>query len=122
MQRPLGARHSDRFVDLRAMAGLDRVPAPPTLMDATSTIGGPVGRKVNTGFGGVTPIQARGSVGIPADLYGLHQEEILRQPGVTLGAGLIPHADFGIPPSEDLVGLRADLIKRLGAKLPRGVG
>jgi hypothetical protein len=68
-----------------AMAGLDRVPAPPTI-------------------------------------FGLRQEEILRQPPVTLGAGLIPLADFGIPPLKDLAGLRADLIKRLvGEKLPREV-
>jgi hypothetical protein len=40
------------------MAGLDRVPSPPTIatMDMTATIGGTVGRTVAGGFGGVTPI------------------------------------------------------------------
>jgi hypothetical protein len=85
------------------MAGLDRVAPPPTLIDATSTIGGSVGRKLLGGFGGVTPIQAHGA-GIPADLYGLHQEEILRQPPVTLGAGLVPRADYGLRTPEDLAG------------------
>ena len=61
------------------------------LMAMTATIGGSVGRTLRGGFGGVTPILAHGA-GIPADLYGLHQEEILKQPEVTLGAGLIPHA------------------------------
>jgi hypothetical protein len=67
-----------------------------------------VGRKVLTGFGGTAPILAHGA-GIPADLYGLHQEEILRQQNVTLGAGLIPRADYGVRTPADLVGLRADL-------------
>ena len=57
--------------------------------------------------------------------YGLRtptEEEILRQPVVTLGEGLIPRADYGIRTPADLVGLRADLLKRLGAKPPRGSG
>ena len=106
------------------MAGLDRVPA----MDVASTIAGGSGpnarvgvkRSLLGGFGGTTPIQAHGDQ-IPADLYGLHQEELLKQPAVTLGAGLIPRADFGLRTPADLVGLRSDLIKRLGSKLPRGV-
>jgi hypothetical protein len=61
-------------------------------VDQTSTIGGPVGRSVTGGFGGVTPIQAH-SARIPADLYGLHQEELARQPVPTLNAGAIPRAD-----------------------------
>ncbi len=84
------------------MAGLDRLPAaPPTIVDAarerlaamdqTSIIGGPVGRTVAGGFGGSTPIIARGGKVPPADLYGLHQEEILRQPvvGGSLSRALI---------------------------------
>ncbi len=102
------------------MAGIDRLPPPPTILDMTSTIGGPVGRTVAGGFGGTAPILAHGA-GIPADLYGLHQEEILRQPVPILGAGLIPRADYGVRTPADLAGLRADLIKRLNAKLPRGV-
>ncbi len=78
------------------MAGINRVPPPPTILDARA------GRTAG-------------------DLYGLHQEEILRQPVVTLGAGLIPRADYGVRIPVDLVGLRADLLKRLAPKLPRGV-
>ena len=79
------------------------MPAPPTLLDATSTIGGSVGRTLRGGFGGVTPIQAHGDK-ISADLYGLHPAEILRQPEVTLGEGLIPRADYGGRTPVDLVG------------------
>jgi hypothetical protein len=65
------------------MAGLDRVPAPPTLLDATSTIGGAVAAKSSGG----------------------------RQPVVTLGGGLIPRADYGVrTPVDLLVGLRADAL------------
>jgi hypothetical protein len=50
----------------------------------------------------------------------LHQEEILRPSApIILGAGLIPCADYGLQTPTDLAGLRADLIKRLNAKLPR---
>jgi hypothetical protein len=45
----------------------------------------------------------------------------LKQPPVILSEGLIPHADYGLRTPADLAGLRADLIKRLGTKLPRGV-
>ena len=96
------------------MAGINALPA----LDATATIGGSVGRKLNTGFGGVTPIFAHGDK-IPANLYGLHQEEILRPQVPILGAGLIPRADYGLQMPTNLAGLRADLIKRLNAKLPR---
>ena len=58
------------------MAGLNCVPAPPTIGE-----GG--GRKLLGGFGGATPIQARGGDKIPADLYGLHQEEIQAAGGHT---------------------------------------
>jgi hypothetical protein len=112
---------------MRAMAGINRLPPPPTILEMTSTIGGragrtagyDVGRTVRGGFGGTTPILAHGA-GVPADLYGLHQEELLRQPVVTLGGGLIPRADYGVRTPVDLFGLRADLIKRLAAKPPRG--
>ena len=59
------------------MAGINRLPPPPTL--------------VRGGFGGVTPIQANGGDKIPPDLYGLHQEEILKQPvvGGSLSRALI---------------------------------
>jgi hypothetical protein len=104
---------------MRPMAGLDRVPTLPTIvdlaMDQTSIIGGPVGRTAAGGFGSVTPIQAHGA-GIPANLYGLRQQEILRQPVVPLGAGLFPSADYGIRHSANLIGLRSDLIKRLRRK------
>jgi hypothetical protein len=69
-------------LDPRRLVGNPGAPAytGPVLADQTSTIGGPVGRSVTGGYGGVTPIQAHGA-GIPADLYGLHQ-------GPTTGCGL----------------------------------
>jgi hypothetical protein len=91
------------------MAGLNRLSAaPPTIVDAarerlaamdqTSIIGGPVGRTVAGGFGGSTPIIARGGKVPPADLYGLHQEEILRQPVV---GGSLSRALIGQSPVAD---------------------
>jgi hypothetical protein len=103
------------------MARMGSLRPPPTILDATSTIGGSVGRKVLTGYGGTAPIVAHGA-GIPADLYGLHQEELARQPVPILGAGLVPRADYGVRTPVDLEGLRADLLKRLNAPIPRGVG
>ena len=97
------------------MAGINAL----STYDATATICGSVGRSVLGGFGGVTPILAHGDK-IPANLYGLHQEEILRPSvPIILGAGLIPRADYGLQTPTNLAGLRADLIKRLNAKLPR---
>ena len=64
---------------------------------ATVLLNGSVGRTVRGGFGGTAPILAHGA-GIPADLYGLHQDEILRQPVV---GGSLSRALIGQPPVAD---------------------
>jgi hypothetical protein len=88
--------------------------------DATAIIGGPVGRSLRGGFGGETPIQARGGDKIPGDFYGLRPEEIVRQrPVAPLGAGLIPRADYGLMTLRGLAGLPVYTGPILGAKLPR---
>jgi hypothetical protein len=57
---------------------LAAISALPPSYDATALLTRSVGRSLQ-GFGDVTPIKARGGDKIPSDLYGLHQEEILRQ-------------------------------------------
>ncbi len=111
------------------MAGLDHVPAVATIIseDAAARISGKTAvsstsahRTLLGGFGGVAPIKAHGDR-IPADLYGLHAEEILRQPVQRADFGLkTPLELFGLKNPPDLAGLPVDIIRQLGAKRPRG--
>jgi hypothetical protein len=96
------------------MAGMGHLPA----YDATAIIGGPVGRSLRGGFGGETPILARGGDKIPADLYGLRPEEIVRQRPVA-PLGVTPRADYGLMTLRGLAGLPIYTGPIIGAKLPR---
>jgi hypothetical protein len=87
-------------------------------LDATAIIGGPVGRSLQGGFGGVTPIQAHGGDKILSDLYGTRPEETLRQRPVA-PLGVTPRADYGLMTLRGLAGLPVYVGPILGAKLPR---
>jgi hypothetical protein len=97
------------------MAEMGHLPA-----DWTALIGGRVGRSLRGGFGGETPILARGGDKIPGDFYGLCPEEIVRQRPVA-PLGVTPRADFGLMTLRGLAGLPVYTGPLLGAKLPRGV-
>jgi hypothetical protein len=73
------------------MAEIGHLPA----YDATAIIGGRVGRSLQGGFGGVTPIQTRGGDKILSDLYGTRPEETIRQRRVA-PLGVTPRADYGL--------------------------
>jgi hypothetical protein len=87
--------------------------------DATALLTGSVKRTLKCGFGGVTPILARGGDKIPGDLYGLHPEEIVRQRPVA-PLGVTPRADYGLMTLRGLAGFPPPYVgPLLGARLPR---